>query len=101
MLELEALDITGEQPTLKDSNCPVVRSMRLQVEQQGRIFEKANQMKKRISEVIKDKKKLFEERALMKTRWDEALSRFLSHRPTDTKQYKKKRGAGPKASDGD
>jgi hypothetical protein len=101
MLELEALDITGEQSTLKDSNCPVVRSMRMQIEQQGRISEKANQMKKRISEMIKDKKKLFEERVLMKTRWDEALNRFLTHRQTDAKQHRKRRGAGPKVSDGD
>jgi hypothetical protein len=91
LIELEALGITAEKWTLSDSNCPVMRSMAFQIKHQGVVADRANQMKRMIADMIREKRRMFEERVQVKARWDDALARYLSSRAPEPKVAKKKR----------
>jgi hypothetical protein len=96
MLELESLGLTGERPVITDTNCPVVRSMAYQIEQQEEISRKANEMKRVIREKIQDNKKCFEDRVKVRNNWDATLKEYLqSQQQEQARPAKKKKAKHP------
>jgi hypothetical protein len=91
MLELEALELTGERMGITDSNCPVVRSMMYQIEQQEEISRHADEMKKLIREKVQENRKGFEDRVTVRANWEAALRRYLQTQHHDVTRPAKKR----------